>query len=124
TTHCVVAYTEAELPEFSEPEIRLFDIPQVVSAGEVKAQPLLPSFLFLPGPHDVPEGALALPWNAGIDYAVGEYARERGAELPARLVSSAKSWLSHSGIDRTAPILPWESPPEARRVSPVEATQR
>ena len=123
TTHCGVAYTDAAVPEHDAPEIRLFDVPQVVSPGEVKAQPLLPSFLLLPGPHDVPEGGLALPWDAGRDYAVGEYARERGAELPARLVASAKSWLSHSGVDRTAPILPWESPPEARRVSPVEATR-
>ncbi len=124
TTHCVVAYTDAVPPEFEQPAVQLFAIPQVVAAGEVKAQPLLPSFLLLPGPHDVPEGALALPWNAEIDYAVGEYARNRGAELPARLVSSAKSWLSHRGVDRTQPILPFEAPAEARRVSPVEAMAR
>ncbi|MBI1299047.1 Hsp70 family protein [bacterium] len=124
TTHCVVAYTDAVAPEFEEPAVQLFSIPQVVAPGEVKAQPLLPSFLLLPGPHDVPEGSLALPWNAEIDYTVGEYARNRGAELPARLVSSAKSWLSHRGVDRTQPILPFEAPAEARRVSPVEAMAR
>ncbi len=124
TTHCVLAYTEAQAPEDEEPEIHLFPIPQVVGPGEVQAQPLLPSFLFLPGPHDVPEGGLALKWEPEIDYAVGEYARNRGAEVPNRLVSSAKSWLSHSGVDRTAPILPWDAPEEARRVSPVEATAR
>ena len=63
TTHCVLAYTAADAPEEETPEIHLLEIPQVVSAGEVKAQPLLPSFLFLPGPHDVAEGGLALPWN-------------------------------------------------------------
>jgi molecular chaperone DnaK (HSP70) len=83
--------------------------------------PLLPSFLLLPGPHDVPEGGLALPWNPESDLAVGEYARERGAELPTRLVASAKSWLCHTGVDRTQPILPWDAPEDARRVSPVEA---
>jgi hypothetical protein len=124
TTHSVLAYTEAAPQEGQTPEIHLFEIPQVVGPGEVMAQPLLPSFLFLPGPHDVPEGALALPWDRDIDYAVGEYARARGAELPARLVSSAKSWLSHTGVDRTAPILPWDAPPDARRVSPVDATTR
>ncbi|MEZ4637006.1 MAG: hypothetical protein R2856_18975 [Caldilineaceae bacterium] len=117
TTHCVVAYTDAVAPEFEEPAVQLFSIPQVVAPGEVKAQPLLPSFLLLPGPHDVPEGSLALPWNAEIDYTVGEYARNRGAELPARLVSSAKSWLSHRGVDRTQPILPFEAPAEAQRVA-------
>ncbi len=124
TTHCVAAYTQSDASDAEEPEIHLFDIPQVVSAGEVEAQPLLPSFLLLPGAHDVPEGGLALPWNPDLDYAVGTFARERGAELPARLVASAKSWLCHSGIDRTQAILPWEGPSEARRVSPLEATAR
>ena len=124
TTHCVLAYTDADVPEREPPDVRLLEIPQVVSAGEVQARPLLPSFLLLPGPHDVPEGALALPWNAEADAAVGVYARERGAELPSRLVSSAKSWLSHSGVDRTSALLPWNAPEDVRRVSPVEASVR
>lgn len=124
TTHCVLAYTVADVPEDEDPEIHLVDIPQVVEAGEVKAQPLLPSFLFLPGPHDVAEGGLALPWNPDIDYAVGEFARSRGAELPARQVASAKSWLCHSGVDRTQEILPWDAPADARRLSPLDATTR
>ncbi|GIV60783.1 Hsp70 family protein [Rhodocaloribacter litoris] len=124
TTHCVVAYTRAAPEALERPEIRLFEIPQVVSPGEVQARPLLPSFLFLPGPHDVPEGGLALPWKPDAGEAVGEYARERGAEIPNRLVASAKSWLSHTGVDRTAPILPWDAPGDARRVSPVEAATR
>ena len=124
TTHCVLAYTAADVPEDVAPEIHLLEIPQVVEAGEVKAQPLLPSFLFLPGPHDVAEGGLALPWNPEIDYAVGEFARSRGAELPARQVASAKSWLCHSGVDRTQEILPWDAPADARRLSPLDATAR
>ncbi len=124
TTHCVLAYTAADTPEEETPEIHLLEIPQVVSAGEVKAQPLLPSFLFLPGPHDVAEGGLALPWNPDAGYAVGEFARSRGEELPARLVASAKSWLCHSGVDRTQAILPWDAPPDAQRVSPLDATAR
>lgn len=122
TTHCVLAYTEAQFEEGEKPEIRIFSIPQVTSPGEVKVQSLLPSFLFLPGPHDVPAGGLALPWDDKADYAIGEFARRRGAEIPNRLVSSVKSWLCHAGVDRTQAILPWDSPPEARRVSPVEAS--
>ncbi len=102
------------------PPIRIFAIPQLVNPGEVRSQALLPSFLFLPGPHDVPAGGLALPWDSQSDMVVGEFARTRGAEIPNRLVSSAKSWLCHSGVDRTQPILPWDSPPDSRRVSPVE----
>lgn len=122
TTHSLLAYTEAELSEEAEPVIRVLPVPQVVSPGEVRAQPLLPSFLMLPGPHDVPAGSLALPWDAHMDFVVGEFARKRGAELPNRLVSSAKSWLCHSGVDRVDSILPWDSPPDARRISPVEAS--
>ena len=124
TTHSVVAYTRAAVTEDEAPEVQLLGILQVVAPGETSAQPLLPSFLFLPGPHDVPTGALALPWDPQNDYAVGEFARNRGAELPARLVASAKSWLSHRGVDRTHPILPWDAPADARRASPLDASAR
>ncbi len=124
TTHCVLAYARADLPEGESPDIQIFPIAQVVNAGEVDAQPLLPSFLLLPGEHDVPQGALSLPWRGDMDYAVGEYARDRGAELPSRLITSAKSWLAYAGVDRTSEILPWNAPKEARRLSPVEAVSR
>ncbi len=124
TTHCVLAYIRAPEGDDEKVFIETFAVPQVISPGDVKAQPLLPSFLFLPGPHDVPAGSLALPWESAMDFSVGEFARIRGAEIPARLVSSAKSWLSHTGVDRTAPILPWESPQDGKRVSPVDASAR
>lgn len=124
TTHSVVAYTAARPAEDEVPRVELLPITQVVAPGEIKAQPLLPSFLLMPGPHDVPAGALALPWNPDINYAVGEFARTRGAELPARLVASAKSWLSHRGVDRTAPILPWDAPGDVQRISPLEGSAR
>jgi len=122
TTHCVLAYTKVQASEDEEPFVEIFPIPQVFNSGDVRPQPLLPSFLFLPGPHDVPPGALALPWDPQTDLAVGEFARQRGAELPNRLVSSAKSWLCHTSVDRAAPILPWDSPPDNRKVSPVAAS--
>ena len=75
TTHSVLAYTAAQTPEGEEPRIEVFPIPQVINSEEITAQPLLPSFLFLPGPHDAPPGALALPWNPKADLAVGEFAR-------------------------------------------------
>jgi hypothetical protein len=124
TTHSVLAYTRADVDENENPEIKLLDIPQLVNMGEVEAQPLLPSFLFLPAEHEASSGGLALPWDAEIDYAVGEFARSRGAEQPARLVASAKSWLVNSGVDRTADILPWDAPADGRKVSPVETMAR
>ena len=55
---------------------------------------------------------------------VGELAKKRGSENARRLVSSAKSWLSHTGVDRTSPILPPNAPEGVDRVSPVEASRR
>jgi molecular chaperone DnaK (HSP70) len=121
TTHCVLAFTRVPENADEEPAIEVYPVLQVVTPGELSAQPLLPSFLFLPGPHDVAPESLALPWDSHKDHAVGEFARQRGAELPHRLVSSAKSWLCHNGVDRTQAILPWDSPADARRISPVDA---
>ena len=121
TTNSVVAYTEATLEKGKQPDIRVFEIPQLVDAGVVEGRSVLPSFILLPGPHDVPEGSLALPWKPETELAVGEMARERGAEIPHRLIASAKSWLCHTLVDRNKPILPWDAPEEVTRRSPVEA---
>jgi molecular chaperone DnaK (HSP70) len=125
TTHCVLAYTQAHLPEEGEPApIEVFQVPQIVNPGEVKPQPMLPSFLLLPGPHDVPPGSMALPWASDVEYVCGEFARKRGSEIPNRLVSSAKSWLSYAGVDRTEALLPLDAPADVSKISPVEASAR
>ena len=55
---------------------------------------------------------------------MGRFARDQGGKVPGRLVSSAKSWLCHPGVDRTAPLLPWGAPPDALKVSPLEASAK
>ncbi|MCA9594729.1 MAG: hsp70 family protein [Myxococcales bacterium] len=116
TTHTVVA--SAPLRAGAEAEV--FAIPQLVSSGELAARPLLSSFLFAP----VAGEAAADPWG-DAPWVIGELARRRGQEVPGRLVSSAKSWLCHSRVDRTAAILPWGSEDEdLPRLSPVEASAR
>ncbi len=125
TTHCVLAYTEATPEESDSPgRIRVLEIPQVVNPGEVTKQPMLPSFLFVPGPHDVAPGSMALPWESDGKSVCGEFARKRGSEIPNRLVSSAKSWLSYAGVDRTQPLLPVDAPEDVEKISPVEASAR
>jgi molecular chaperone DnaK (HSP70) len=125
TTNCAVAAVDSEQGE----TITSFPITQVTSAGEVEARPLLPSFLLLPTEAELPPEAMTLPWAEAPAFTIGTLARERGSDLPHRVVSSAKSWLCHKGIDRHAPVLPWrgvnaEVGPgdEGRLVSPVEAT--
>lgn len=126
TTNSALAYAplDAAADPRSLPGVSLFPVPQLVNAGEVREETLLPSFLYLPGAADFPAGSLALPWDAGRGYVVGALARKRGVENPGRLVSSAKSWLSHAGVDRTAAILPAGAPEGAGKVSPLEASRR
>ena len=126
TTNSALAYSEiksgADGPD--APDVRLMDIPQLVNPGEVRDEPLLPSSLYVPGPSDFPAGSLAIPWDPEPEFVVGRLAQKRGVENAGRLVASAKSWLSHSGVDRTAAILPWSAPEGARKLSPVDASAR
>jgi molecular chaperone DnaK (HSP70) len=126
TTNSALAYVDLHgyRPGAKPPVIKPFAMPQLVAAGEVGDRELLPSFLYLPGSHDLPAGATALPWERDRSYAVGEFARNHGARVPGRLVTSAKSWLCHAGVDRSAPLLPWAAPPDVQRISPVEASTR
>ena len=122
TTNCALAYVDTGAGP--DAKVMSFPIPQVVSQGTVDERPLMPSFLYLPNPGEQPAGALRLPWDADRDYAVGEFARNFGSQVPTRLVASAKSWLCHAGVDRKAPILPFRAGEGGRKVSPLEACTR
>jgi hypothetical protein len=125
TTNSAVAYIDLSgNADASGRPLHTFEVPQLVAPGQMGQRPMLPSFLYLPGTYDLPPGSTVLPWDAERAYAVGEMAREQGARVPGRLVGSAKSWLSHAGVDRTAPILPWGAQAEIPKVSPVEASMR
>ena len=121
TTNTVVAYLDTQA---ASPEIRLFDVTQVVAPGEVRAVPALPSFLYFPTESEIDSGAFSLPWEERPPSVVGVGARELGALVPGRLVSSAKSWLCQDAVDRTTNILPREAEPPEPMISPVEASAR
>lgn len=126
TTNSAVAYvrlTQDGLPS-EDRTVRFMKIPQLVAAGEIDRRPVLPSFLYIPGSYDLPPESTALPWDPERKDVVGEFAREQGALVPGRLVSSAKSWLAHGGVDRTSPILPWGEASVEKKISPVEASAR
>ncbi|CAN5907705.1 Hsp70 family protein [soil metagenome] len=123
TTNSALAYMDTSEATADAPApVRTLAVPQLVGIHEVAERPILPSFLYLPAAEEFPKGALDLPWKKKADRAVGAFAREHGAKVPARLVGSAKSWLSHSGIDRRSAILPWSAPEGVPKVSPVEAS--
>jgi molecular chaperone DnaK (HSP70) len=123
TTHTVVAYADLR----AAADIHLFPIDQLIAPGAVAARPLLPSVRYHPAVGELAATDTRLPWPFAdpgevATVILGELARERGSRAPGRLVASAKSWLSHSGVDRTAPILPWGAADEVAKVSPVAAS--
>jgi hypothetical protein len=124
TTHCAVSYFNLEEARPRGSAQSMLPIPQLTAPGTVEARPLLPSFLYLPSEQEFPAGSLGLPWKPDATAFAGEFARAHGAKVPTRLVSSAKSWLSHPGVDRRSAMLPWQAPPEVQRVSPLEASAR
>jgi molecular chaperone DnaK (HSP70) len=105
-------------------EPRIFDLLQIVKPADPQERPLLPSFVYQAGQGELPPGSLDLPWSAGRSFMVGTGARDRGAEVPLRLVHSSKSWLCHGGVDRRAPILPPQAPDDVEKLSPVAAATR
>jgi molecular chaperone DnaK (HSP70) len=108
TTNSALAYIdEREAEDRDFPPIHIFETPQLVAPGRTEPRRTLPSFLFLEDGQPV-----------------GVYAREQGALVPTKLVHSAKSWLSNPDVDRTAKILPWDSPETGRVLSPVEVSAR
>jgi molecular chaperone DnaK (HSP70) len=107
TSNCAVAYAGPD------GIIRDFPIVQVIRPDDTRPAPLLPSAIYLPP-----------SWESDASFVVGEYARWQGARVPSRLITSAKSWLSHGGVDRTAAILPWGAPPDVTKMSPVEASSK
>jgi molecular chaperone DnaK (HSP70) len=117
TTHTALA---ASALDGDGRAVDVFEVPQLVTRGTVEARALLPSFVYFA--HES-EGPLALPWGTAAS-AVGEYARTRAAESPGRTVSSAKSWLSHAGVNRRDPVLPLGAPADVEKISPVEASFR
>ncbi|MBW2248355.1 MAG: hsp70 family protein [Deltaproteobacteria bacterium] len=122
TTNSAVSYVDLHAEGSGGARIQLFPISQLTGPGEVSRLPVLPSFLYIPGDYDISKQSLVHEWGCHGDNFAGAYARDHGAKVPARLVSSAKSWLCHANADRKAPILPWGASKEVRKISPIHAT--
>ena len=124
TTHCVMAAVDLAASDRDDVVEGIEAIPQLTAPGSVEERTLLPSFLYLPHPDELRAEDRVLPWGEPQPFVVGELARAMGGRTPIRLVSSAKSWLCHPGVDRRAAILPVEAPEEVARVSPLQASTR
>ncbi len=120
TTNCSVSYVDLHKSE-KKNKIKTFYIPQLTGQGEFSRANALPSFLYIPGQYDISKESLKHPWKKDKDQFPGVFARDHGAKIPSRLVSSAKSWLCNSKVDRENKILPWGAE-GVGKVSPVTAT--
>ena len=127
TTNSSVSYVDLLSAENGRQAIQKFSVHQLTGPGEFAPLSVLPSFLYIPGEYDIADHEMSAPWT--IDQRsrddrnfVGAFARDHGAKVPARLVSSAKSWLCNKKADTQARILPWGAGDEVFKVSPVQAS--
>lgn len=122
TSNSAVAIAEAG---GGEPTI--IPIPQVVAPNQLDELPVLPSALYLAHPQEFSAAAVSPPWQSepsGVPNIVGQFARDHGALVPDRLVTSAKSWLSNAQVDARTALLPWASTVVDEKLSPVACAQR
>jgi hypothetical protein len=121
TTNSVVSYVDRTAENKS---IETFPVMQLIAAAELDHNSSLPSFCYLPLEHELQNDSLKLPWKNKEKNSIGIFARNHGSGIPERFINSAKSWLSHKGVDRTAGILPWGSElATSEKISPVEVSR-
>jgi molecular chaperone DnaK (HSP70) len=119
TTNSALSFTRLD-DEYAVSEV--FSIPQWVSPTTVGNSSTLPSFLYLPSTAEA--GHFGCDADAAPNWVVGKFSRAQAADLPGRVAHSAKSWLCHHAVDRSAPFLPWASDElsEEEKISPIRAS--
>src|SRR6516162_2417207 len=118
TSNCAMAVADNDSDSTD-----VLSVMQIVAANQVGEMRTLPSALYLPHPEEFPAGSFRLPWDAADPSIVGQFARDRGALVPDRLVTSAKSWLSNPHIDPKQRTLPWRSDIAEDKLSPLECSR-
>jgi len=120
TSNSAIAVADLETDQ-----TRIVEITQILGPNQLGETPTLASALYVPNRDEFPQGSFRLPWNdAGESAIVGQFARDHGALVPDRLVTSAKSWLSNLHIDPKQRILPWRSDIAEEKLSPLECSRR
>lgn len=122
TTNCAMCYVDTSKADW---RVETFRVPQWVDLGQLDRRDTLPSFHYELTSSEATGHVGTLPWtteNAKASSCVGAFARDAGTRHPGRRINSAKSWLSHDGVDRTADFLPWHGDADVPRMSPVAAS--
>ena len=111
------------LSEVDNDQTNIIDVTQVLGPNQIGEKPTLPSALYIPHPDEFPEGAFPLPWPSDPRSIIGLFARDHGALVPDRLVTSAKSWLSNPHIDPRQRSLPWKSEISEEKLSAFDCSR-
>ena len=114
------------LEDFESGRNQIVEITQILGLGQIGEKPTLPSALYIPHPDEFPQNGMQLPWSKGGsgEPIIGHFARDHGALVPDRLITSAKSWLSNFHIDPKKPVLPWKSDIKEQKLSAFECSRR
>ena len=121
TSNSAIAITDIEIGQ-----TEIIELTQILGPNQIGEKPTLPSALYIPHPNEFPEGAFPLPWqtNDRDGAIIGHFARDHGALVPDRLITSAKSWLSNPHIDPRQRILPWKSEIKEEKLSAFDCSRR
>ncbi len=121
TTNSAIAITD-----LASDRTEVVEVTQILSPNQVGERSTLPSALYIPHPDEFPENSIRLPWQTEVGDAavIGQFARDHGALVPDRLVTSAKSWLSNIHIDARQKSLPWNSDINEEKLSAFDCSRR
>jgi molecular chaperone DnaK (HSP70) len=122
TTNSALGYVDTHQSPW---RVETFRINQWVDIGQYEQRETLPSFHYELTTDEVNANAGRLPWERSPSkHCVGVLARDAGHRHPGRRIASAKSWLSHDGVDRSADFLPWHGDADVMRMTPIEASSK
>src|ERR1700730_7318806 len=113
------------LEDFASGRNEVVEITQILGLNQIGEKPILPSALYLPHPDEFRQNGMRLPWAKTVgEPIIGHFARDHGALIPDRLITSAKSWLSNFHIDPKKAVLPWKSDIKEQKLSALECSRR
>src|SRR5438046_6465068 len=117
TTNCAIALTDLEADQ-----TEVLEVTQILGPNRIGERRTLPSALYIPHRDEFPENSFHLPWEdeTGDARIIGHFAREHGALVPDRLVTSAKSWIANAPTDPPPNPLPTESDFKEASLSPFD----
>ena len=119
TSNCAMALSDLETDRTD-----IVPVPQILAPNQLGEKPTLASALYLPHPDEFRPESFALPWDdGGQPRIIGQFARDHGALVPDRLMTSAKSWLSNPHIDPKQRTLPWKSESAEEKLSPFDCSR-